>query len=107
LVFDNPDMSTAYLNIKEQHNEVAGYQNHLIPVACTILVMGLSLATIVFLYVWIGHIGPSFSSDVLQKQQQELRQQYSLPYKPSITDPKILQTPPSERGLPGYDTNPL
>ena len=40
------------------------------------------------------------------KTKQELRQQYGLPYQPAITDPKMLQTPPSERGLPGYNTNP-
>ena len=69
--------------------------------------MGLSLAVIILLYVWIGHIGPTFSSDILQKQQQELRQQYGLPYQHTTTDPKTLQTPPSLRGVPGYDTNPL
>jgi hypothetical protein len=104
--FDDPDMSVAYRHNKEQHKEEAGYQNNLIPVAWAILVMGLSLAAVILLYVWIGHIGPSFSSDVLQKQQQKLRQQYGLPYKPVITDSKMLQTPPSERGLPGYLTNP-
>jgi hypothetical protein len=92
---------------KEQHKEEeAGYKN-LIPVAWAILVMGLSLAAIILVYVWFGHIGPTFSADTLQKQQQELRQQYGLPYKPVITDPKILQTPPSERSLQGYDTNPM
>jgi hypothetical protein len=43
---------------------------------------------------------------LLHQEQQELRQQYGLPYKPVITDPKTLQTPPSERGLPAYNTNP-
>jgi hypothetical protein len=100
-------MSTGYhSHDKEQHKEEAGYQNHLIPVAWAILVMGLSLAAVILLYVWFGHIGSTYSSDTLQKQQQELRQQYGLPYKPVITDPKMLQTPPSERSLPGYDTNP-
>ena len=90
-----------------QHKEEeSGYQNRLIPVAWAILVMGLSLAVVILLYVWIGHIGPTYSSDTLQRQQQELRQQYGLPYKPVITDPKALQTPPSERGLPAYNTNP-
>jgi hypothetical protein len=51
------------------------------------------------LYVWFGHIGPTFSSDTLERQQQGLRQQYGLPYKPVITDPKMLHAPPSERGL--------
>ena len=91
---------------KEQQEKEAGYQNRLIPVAWAILIMGLSLAVVILLYVWFGHIGPSFSSDTLQKQQQELRQRYGLPYKPVITDPKMLQTPPSERGLAGYATNP-
>ena len=67
--------------------------------------MGLSLAAVIVLYVWFGHIRPTFSSDVLQRQQQALRRQYGLPYRPIITDPKMLQTPPSERGLPGYFTN--
>jgi hypothetical protein len=65
--FDDTDMSAAYHHDKEQ--EEAGYQNHLIPVAWAILVMGLSLAAIIILYVWFGHIGPTFSSDVLQRQQ--------------------------------------
>ena len=88
---------------KEQHKEEGGgYQNRLIPVAWAILVMGISLAIVILLYVWIGHIGPSYSSNT----QQELRQQYHLPYQPTITDPKTLQTPPSLRGVPGYDSNP-
>src|SRR5919198_2970449 len=83
----------------------AGYENHLIPVAWSILVMGLSLAAVILLYIWIGHIGSTFSADTLQRQQQALRRQYGLPYRPIITDPNMLQTPPSERGLPGYFTN--
>ena len=89
-----------------EKQEEAGYKNQLIPVAWAILVMGLSLGAVILLYIRVGHIGPTFSSDTLQRQQQALRQQYGLPYKPVITDPKMLQTPPSERGLPGYFTNP-
>ena len=89
-----------------EKQEEAGYENQLIPVAWAILVMGLSIAAVILLYVWVGHIGPTFSSDTLQRQQQELRQQYGLPSKRVITDPKMLQTPPSERDLPGYATNP-
>ena len=101
-------MSAGYHNShdKEQHKEEARYQNRLIPVAWAILAMGLSLAVVILLYVWIGHIGPTYSSDTLQGQQQELRQQYGLLYQPTITDPKTLQTPPSERGLPAYNMNP-
>jgi hypothetical protein len=100
-MFDDAKMCAHH----EEQQEEAEYQNHLIPVAWAILVMGLSLAAVLLLYVWIGHIGPTFSSDTLQRQQQALRRQYGLPYKPIVTDPKMLQTP-SERGLPGYFTNP-
>src|ERR687886_162143 len=107
--FVDPDMSVGYKNSHEkeqQKEEGEEYQNRLIPVAWAILVMGISLAVVILLYVWFGHIGPTFSSDTLQRQQQELRQQYHLPYQQTITDPKMLQTPPSLRGAPGYDTNP-
>ena len=89
-----------------EKQQETGYQNNLIPVAWAILVMGISLAVVILLYIWIGHIGPTFSSDTLQRQQQALRKQYGLPYKPIVTDPKMLQTPPSLRGIQGYDTNP-
>jgi hypothetical protein len=51
-------MSAGYHNShdKEQHKEEARYQNRLIPVAWAILVMGISLAVVILLYVWIGHI---------------------------------------------------
>jgi hypothetical protein len=90
---------------QQESQKEAEYQN-LIPVAWAILVMGLSIAAVIILYVWFGHMGSTFSADTLQRQQQALRQQYGLSYRPIITDPKILQTPPSERGLPGYFTNP-
>jgi hypothetical protein len=90
----------------EKQEEPEYQQNNLIPIAWAILVMGLSLAAVILLYVWIGHIGPTFSSDTLQRQQQALRKQYGLPHKPIVIDPKMLQTPPSERSLPGYFTNP-
>ncbi|HJT47745.1 MAG TPA: hypothetical protein VJ729_06145 [Nitrososphaeraceae archaeon] len=90
----------------QQKQQETGYQNNLIPVAWAILVMGLSLAAVILLYIWIGHIGPTFSSDTLQRQQQALRKQYGLPYEPIVTDPKTIQTPPSLRGIQGYDTNP-
>ena len=71
--------------------------NNLTVVALTILVMGLSLAAVILLWIWFGHVGPSFSSKTLAQQQKTLRQQYGLPYKPIITDPTLLQTPPSLR----------
>lgn len=81
-----------------------GYGN-LTPVAWSILTMGLSLAAVIIIYVWFGYIGPSFSSQTLAQQQQTLRAQYHLPYRPLITDPKVLQTPPSERNLLSNNTS--
>ena len=42
-------------------------------VAATILVMGLSLAAIILMWVWFGHIGPKFSDEVMLNQQEMLR----------------------------------
>jgi hypothetical protein len=81
-----------------------GYGN-LIPVAWSILVMGISLAIVILLYVWFGYIGPSFSEDVLTKQQTELRERYDLPPQEAITDPEVLQTPPSLRGVNGENNS--
>jgi plastocyanin len=67
--------------------------------------MGISLAIVVILWAWIGHIGPTYSSDTLNHQQAVLRQVYGLAPKPVITDPKILLTPPSERGIVAIAAN--
>lgn len=80
----------------EKQQEPHGYGNLTI-VALTILVMGLSLAAVILLWIWFGHVGPSYSENTLAQQQKALRQQYGLPYKPIITDPATLQTPPSLR----------
>ena len=61
--------------------------------------MGASLAVIYLLWASFGYIGPSFSSDILNKQQTQLRADYGLPEEPIITDPKILETPPSLRDV--------
>jgi hypothetical protein len=82
----------------EKNQESHGY-NNLTVVALCILVMGLSLAATILLWISFGHIGPSFSSETLARQQRDLRNQYGLPYKPVITDPTLLQTPPSLRNL--------
>lgn len=82
-----------------------GYGN-LIPVAWSILVMGISLAIVIVLYVWFGYIGPSFSEDVLMEQQTDMREQYDLPPQEVITDPEILLTPPSLRGESGENNSP-
>jgi plastocyanin len=74
----------------------SGYQN-LTGVAWSILVMGLSLAAVIILWVWFGYIGPTFSEDVLANQQRTLRETFGLPVTETIDDPAILQTPPSLR----------
>ena len=62
-----------------------------------IIIMGVSLAVIYILWASFGYIGPSFSSDMVNHQQATLRADYGLPKHPIITDPKVLQTPPSLR----------
>ncbi len=74
-------------------------------VGWSILVMGISLVTVVILWVWIGHIGPTYSSDTLTLQQKILRQHFRLPPQPVITDPKLLLTPPSLRDVKSSTAN--
>jgi hypothetical protein len=70
-------------------------------VAITILVMGVSIAIVIVMYLTFGHIGPSFSSSVMSTQQASLRKQYDLPSCNQV--PKdMLETPPSLRNV----TNP-
>jgi hypothetical protein len=71
------------------------------------IVMGVSLAGIYLLWASFGYIGPSFSESILTKQQSTLRAEYGLPEEPVITDPAILETPPSLRGdgLKSNNTN--
>jgi plastocyanin len=79
---------------KEQ--ESYGYHN-LTTVAWAILIMGVSLAAVIILWVLIGHIGPSFSADTLVQQQKTLREKYGLPAEQIAEDPQVLLTPPSLR----------
>jgi hypothetical protein len=81
-----------------KRGEPHGY-NNLNGVALSILVMGLLLAVVILLWIWFGHVGPSFSDQTLAQQQRALGQQYALPYKPTITDLPLLQSPPSLRNL--------
>ena len=80
----------------EREGQGHGY-NNLTGVAWSILVMGLSLAAVVILWVWFGYIGPTFSEDVLSNQQRILRENFGLPVQETSDDPEVLQTPPSLR----------
>jgi hypothetical protein len=66
----------------------------------TITVMALALVAVFILWATFGHIGPTFSSNVMTLQRTKLRHRFDLPPEPIITNLKILQIPPSERSLP-------
>ncbi len=83
--------------LRENHN--------LVTVGWSILVMGLSLAAVIILWMWFGHIGPTFSEDVLAEQQRMLRERYDLPAQRITEDPAELQTPPSLRNLEDNTTD--
>ena len=74
-------------------------------VGWSIVVMGISLATVIILWAWIGYIGPTYSRETLIIQQKILRQHYGLPPQPVITDPKLLLTPPSLRDIKNNTAN--
>ena len=80
--------------------------NHnLVSVGWAILVMGLSLTAVIIIWMWFGHIGPTFSEDVLAEQQRMLRERYDLPAQRITEDPAELQTPPSLRNLEDNTTD--
>jgi hypothetical protein len=83
---------------KEHDGTEGGYGPHMKTVAITILVMGISLALVIILWIWFGHIGPSYSSERLLDQQKDLRQQYGLAPQPPVSK-ELLETPPSLRNL--------
>lgn len=80
----------------EPAEEAGGYSPHMKAVGWSILVMGISLALVIILWLWFGHIGPTFSDEVLREQQNTLREQYGLPPLPEIS-PEEAETPPSLR----------
>jgi plastocyanin len=81
------------------HNEESkGYSPHMRGVAWGILVMGVSLAVIIILWATFGYIGPNFSTQVMEEQQEWLHEQYGLPPVEELT-PEMLQIPPSLRSV--------
>jgi hypothetical protein len=72
---------------------------HMRRVAWSILVMGVSLAVVIVLYIEFGHMpGSNFSNQVMKGQQVELREQQGLPPAKVITE-KEAEIPPSLRDL--------
>jgi plastocyanin len=81
------------------HNEESkGYSPHMRGVAWGILVMGVSLAVIIILWTTFGYIGPNFSTQIMEEQQEWLHEQYGLPPVQELT-PEMLQIPPSLRDV--------
>ncbi|UVS69314.1 hypothetical protein [Nitrososphaera viennensis] len=80
------------------HHEKSEGGYHMTGVAACILVMGISIAIVILLWAWFGHIGPSFSDDVMLQQQETLRAQYGFEPMPKITEEEA-KIPPSLRGL--------
>jgi hypothetical protein len=81
-----------------------GYGPHMNTIALTILVMGASIALVIILWIWFGHVGAPYSFNRLLDQQAELRQQYGLP--PAQAVPKEqLEIPPSLRNLTNTPNN--
>ena len=81
----------------DRHEEDSGGYK-LTGVAATILIMGVSLAIIILLWVWFVHVGPSFSSTQMLQQQDTLRAQYGLPPREKFTKEQ-LEIPPSLRNI--------
>jgi plastocyanin len=78
--------------------EGKGYSPHMRGVALGILVMGVSLAAIIILWATIGYIGPDFSTQVMERQQAWLHEQYGLPPLQELS-PEMLEVPPSLRDV--------
>jgi plastocyanin len=81
-----------------------GYSPHIRGVALGILVMGISLAIIIMLWETFGHLGPGFSTEVMEQQQERLHEQYGLPPVQQLS-PQMLQVPPSLRNITGTGAN--
>src|SRR5919112_981352 len=81
------------------HNvESKGYTPHMRGVAWGILVMGISLAVIIILWATFGYIGPHFSTQVMEEQQEWLHERYGLPPVQELSL-EMLQVPPSLRNV--------
>jgi hypothetical protein len=94
--------------IVKTNSEIKQHINRpsLVPIGWALLVMTLSLTAIAISYITFGHLS-GYAFKTLELQQKRVRQQYGLPPVPIVTDPKILQIPPSFRDMPSaYYTSP-
>jgi hypothetical protein len=88
------------------NNRKSKTEPSLVPVGLALLVMALSLTAIAISFASFGHL-TGYASKIMELQQKRLRQQYGLPPAHIVTDPKILQVPPSLRNmLSAYYTDP-
>src|SRR5919201_3337056 len=78
--------------------ERKGYSPHIHGAALGILVMGISLAVIIILWIAFGYRGSAFSTQIMRQQQDSLRKQYGLPPQPNLS-PEQLEVPPSLRNI--------
>ena len=79
-------------------NKQFNYGISLVPVGLALLVMALSLTAIAISFALFGHL-TGYASKIMEQQQKRLRQQYGLAPEHIVTDPKILQVPPSLREM--------
>jgi hypothetical protein len=80
------------------HEGGYGDSPHMKTIALSILVMGISLAIVIVLYVSFGYMpGSNFSNGVMENQQEMLREQYGLPPAPEVSEDEA-EIPPSLRG---------
>jgi hypothetical protein len=83
------------------HHEGGGYGSspHMRTVALSILVMGVSLAIIMILYISFGwQPGSHFSDDIMRDRQVALRTEHGLPPVEEVS-PEEAEIPPSLRNL--------
>jgi plastocyanin len=89
----------------QSHDEGSkGYSPHMKGVAMGILVMGISLAAIIILWTTIGYVGPDFSTQVMEQQQEWLHERYGLPPVQQLS-PEMLEVPPSLRDITAIGAN--
>src|SRR5918996_1327840 len=72
------------------HNEEGkGYSPHM---------RGVALAAVIILWATFGYKGSAFSTEVMERQQAWLHEQYGLPPVQELS-PEMLEVPPSLRGV--------